>query len=300
VVIILATLLEVGLNLKSTVKFAIGIPWLAVHSFARCPICSGLARTERAYGRLFRVCLDEEACGFGWAGDFPNWIARMGMGLTGSWGGLEQGGQREDYLVRSLSGLGQKSFLLLGVGATRVFRVLKRDGFNVEGADVSVEVVNHWRQSFGDSFFHADNLRSRGKKYDAIICCEVVEHWLKPNEEMQTIRAALSLNGIFAGCTNMRTPHEAVEDGTSPGYMAALGHQAYWTERSFAALAGRYSLGQSAFAKMLKPGVLDGVPNKRLFFVSDDSGLIDQIRKIIPEDGVIPLDAKSYRPNDYT
>jgi SAM-dependent methyltransferase len=263
-----------------------------------CPVCGSASRARRGYGRLFREC---GSCGFIWSHDSREAKADEGMGIVGSWGGPEKGGERDDFLVRFLNeDRPRRRVLLYGTGTTLVFRVLHDEGFDVTGTDISHEVVAYRRQEFGDRFIHADELHGAGGGYDVITACEVFEHLHDPPRWIGTLAANLAPDGVLCGSTNFYPGSGPIEDDQKVGYMSLDGHVAYWSERSFAEAAGRFGLQTEVFELVcpgsVKPDPTFGslFPNKRLFFATRDDDLIARLRELKRAAPILPCDTSDY------
>jgi SAM-dependent methyltransferase len=262
----------------------------------QCPVCSGDSSGRGAYGRRFREC---GLCGFIWCHDFSESVALYGMGLEGSWGGPERGGERDDYMVRFLNeDAVRQRVLIYGAGTTLVFRVLLDDGFDVIGADVSDEVVNYRKQEFGDRFIHTAALESRGGEYDIITACEVFEHFHHPARWISALASNLTPDGVLCGSTNFYSGTGPIEDPTD--YMSAECHVAYWSETSLAEALRPHGLTVELFELVcpgsVKPDLMYNrlVPNKRLFFASRDEAFIDRLRVLKASTPILPCDTSDY------
>ena len=216
-----------------------------------CRICAGSTSVRTGYGRVFLECQD---CGFIFTGDFPELVANLGMGMVGSWGGAEAGGEREDFLVRMLKDdLGKATFLLYGVGSAVVFSVLMSEQLDVFGCDVSKAVIRYRQKEHGrDRFFHPRELRNRRHRFDVVTACEVFEHFHDPRKWISMIVGSLREGGIVCGTTNLY-PGGDIEDGQKVGYMSLKAHQAYWSESSLARAFGADGMKVVSF-QMVCPG----------------------------------------------
>ena len=266
----------------------------------RCPVCDADdSRRRSGYGRVFRECGN---CGFIWCHDSFERKANEGMGLEGSWGGPERGGERDDFLVRFLNDdRERRRVLIYGAGTTLVFRVLLDDGFDVTGADVSNAVVEYRRREFGDRFVTATSLESAASGYDVITACEVFEHLHDPNYWLENLARNLAPDGVLCGSTNFYPGSGPIEDeGSKVGYMGLDGHVAYWSQRSLGFALERLGLELELFELVcpgsVKPDNTFGslFPNKRLFFASRDAELMARLRAIKAETPILPCDTSSY------
>lgn len=263
-----------------------------------CRLCGGATQKRAAYDRLFLQCQD---CGFIFAGDYPKFLNNRGMGLVGSWGGPESGGEREDFLVRMISrDFGLRLHLLYGTGTTAAFPKLLNDGFDVYGCDISKSVVRYRQRNFGKHrFFHVSRLPTKQHVFDTVIACEVFEHFHKPKAQIECIIKSLRPGGILCGCTNFHLGGD-IEDSQKIGYMSLFGHIAYWSERSLAKLLGNYGFGLILF-EMVCPGSVKPdpkygqlFPNKRVFFATNDSHKILYLSKLRDVSPILPIDVSTY------
>lgn len=262
-----------------------------------CGLCGSRCRRRSAYNRVFLEC---SSCGFIFTGDYPEFVAMLGMGMVGSWGGVSKGGEREDFLVRLLHAeFGVRRFLLFGVGATLAFPQLVSEGFDVYGADVSKEVIELRQKEFGHRFFHADHLDAFNGYFDAIIACEVFEHFHRPLFWTNRLIASLGSDGIICGTTNFY-PGGPIEDSQKVGYMSIRGHVAYWSESSLNRAFREGGMGVVLF-EMVCPGSIkpdqkfgDLFPNKRVFFLTRNQVMLQRFRSLKERQPVLPLDTSDY------
>lgn len=206
--------------------------WLAKRTFWRaCPICGSKDPFVRVhgYGRTFLRCPD---CSHLWAHDYSQARAGFGMGMNG-WGGGEPdtGGDTEEFLARfCVERFGSRSILLFGTGPTRAYRILRNEGFDVYGCDVSEDVIAYRQSEFGaDRFFHAKHAKSG--QYDVVIATEVIEHFFNPMASFREIKRLIAPGGIFCGSTGFSRNGE-VDDDSGFGYMRHRGHVIYWSKPS--------------------------------------------------------------------
>ena len=279
--------------------------WYLISTLIRpnCRLCSGTTVRKVGYGRYFLEC---RSCGFIFAGDFPESVAQIGAGMSGSWGDADTGGEREDFLVRFIhKDLEKQSFLLYGVGSTLAFPVLISERFDVYGCDVSESVIEYRQKKYGiDRFFHANKLESIHNKYDVVVACEVIEHLNYPQKAFSTILNCMKLNGILCGTTNFH-PGGDIEDGQKVGYMSFRNHVAYWSEKSMTKLLGNFGMNLITF-EMVCPGSVkpdlkynDLFPNKRVFFASADEDVISFLIELKSKNPILPIDLSDYPHPSY-
>ena len=265
----------------------------------RCPICEGTGTRRVGYGRPFVECA---RCGFLWCHDSPEWVAARGMGLVGSWGGPEKGGERDDFMVRLLNDHGRerRKVLIYGAGTTLVFRVLHDEGFDVYGADIGSDVVAYRNTEFPGRFFHASEIEKSAHGFDIITACEVFEHMHDPVRWINALSSNLAPDGVLCGSTNFYPGDGPIEDGQRIGYMSVGGHVAYWSESALDAALRRLHMQVVVFELVcpgsVKPDLAYGslFPNKRLFFGSRDAALIERLRALKAETPILPCDTSDY------
>lgn len=263
-----------------------------------CRVCGGQTHVRSGYRRRFLEC---GSCGFIFSDDFPEIVARSGMGMVGSWGGADVGGEREDFLVRFLAEtVRAESFLLYGVGSTLAFPVLLSEKFDVYGCDLSPDVIAYREKEFGrERFFHVDELEKKTGRYDAVIACEVFEHFHDPIKWAGMIARSLKEGGVVCGTTNFY-PGGPIEDGQKVGYMSLLGHVVYWSESAMGRLMEQFGMQLVTF-EMVCPGSVkpdlkfnDLFPNKRIFFASSDQRIIEQLLQLKAGNPIMQLDTSDY------
>jgi SAM-dependent methyltransferase len=266
-----------------------------------CPICGSNSDTRHAYKRLFRHC---RSCGFIWSHDFGESVANTGMGLEGSWGGPEHGGERDDFMVRLLNEtVSRRKVLIYGAGTTLAFRVLLSDGLDVTGADVSDDVIRYRQREFPGRFIHATALETSHADYDIITACEVFEHLHDPTRWIASLVANLADDGVLCGSTNFYPGSGPLEDET--GYMSLGGHVAYWSQASLGAILQSFGLDLELFELVcpgsVKPDLMYErlVPNKRLFFASRDVDVMDYLRALKRSTPILPCDTSDYPVTAY-
>jgi 2-polyprenyl-3-methyl-5-hydroxy-6-metoxy-1,4-benzoquinol methylase len=89
----------------------------------------------------------------------------------------------------------------VGCGNGIISRSLGEHGFNVYGIDISEKAIEKAKQL--NKFAHvkfdvlsAEHLISEGKKYNAIICSEVLEHLSEPGDLLKVLYNSISDDGI--------------------------------------------------------------------------------------------------------
>lgn len=108
------------------------------------------------------------------------------------------------------------SILDVGCGNGVISRHLGKFGFNVTGIDVSDKTIEKANalNSFSNVKFikkSAEELMATGKRYDAIICSEVLEHLDHPESLLQVLNKTLSQNGkLIITVPNGKGPRESL------------------------------------------------------------------------------------------
>lgn len=264
-----------------------------------CPVCDTPHPSRRVgYGRPFLQCT---SCGFLWCHDWPTAVETAGMGLAGSWGGPEKGGERDDFLVRLLNeDHKRRRVLIYGAGTTLVFRVLHDEGFDIYGADIGPDVVAYRAREFPGRFLQANDLAISELGFDIITACEVFEHLHEPRRWIGSLVHNLTPNGVLCGSTNFYPGSGSIEDDQRLGYMSTRGHVAYWSATSFDQICGCFGM-QTVVFEMVSPGSVKPdptygmlFPNKRVFFASRDEEIIDRLRTLKETTPILPIDTNDY------
>jgi SAM-dependent methyltransferase len=266
----------------------------------RCLVCGAPSDRRLGYDRSFLQCT---ACGFLWCHDFPAWIASRGMGLEGSWGGPEKGGERDDFLVRFIkeqSDRARQKVLIYGAGTTLVFRVLHDEGLDVYGADIGQDIVDYRTAEFPGRFMHTSELETSEHGFDIITACEVFEHFHDPVRWVGTLARNLAPGGVLCGSTNFYPGHGPIEDDQPTGYMSLTSHVAYWSDTAFAAACEPFGMTTVSFELECPGSVTPDLtygslfPNKRLFFASRDHDFIQRLRETRGSTPVLPCNTADY------
>src|SRR5256885_1115360 len=90
----------------------------------------------------------------------------------------------------------------VGCGNGIISRGLGREGFNVYGIDISERAIEKARDltNLPNVLFDvksAEELVANGKKYNAIICSEVLEHLNEPGKLLHTLYQSLTDDGVL-------------------------------------------------------------------------------------------------------
>lgn len=112
--------------------------------------------------------------------------------------------KRLQFILKTLNSnlLPQAVVLDVGCGNGVISRSLGEAGYNVYGIDVSEKAITKARQlnKFPNVRFDvisAEQLIAEGKKYDAIICSEVLEHLSRPADLLITLYQSLTDAGVL-------------------------------------------------------------------------------------------------------
>ncbi len=253
-----------------------------------CKLCES-KKTDyiHGYGKQFTICSD---CNFIYNNNPDTQKIKKGLGMTAG----EGGGYREYYLSKMLlTDLNFKNFLLYGTGNSPTFEKLLKENINVNGCDISRNVVDIKSEKFGKNKFYLPEEIPVEKKYDAVIAVEVFEHFLDPVDSMSFLVSHLSEKGIICGTTEFYQGGP-IEDENK--YMNAKSHVAYWSLRSMLYLAGQFNMAIEEF-EMIRPGsVLPDEkfgllwPNKRVFFIFNPKFHKDYFEKLKKKSQILPID----------
>ena len=90
----------------------------------------------------------------------------------------------------------------VGCGNGIISRGIGREGFNVFGIDISDKAIEKARSltnmpNVRFEQISAEQLVADGKRYDAVICSEVLEHLNQPEKLLQVLYQSLTDNGIL-------------------------------------------------------------------------------------------------------
>lgn len=258
-----------------------------------CQVCGGETLKVKAYKREFFKC---ESCEFIFTDDYNVALINRGMGMEGSWTGPGGGGYREYFLVKMLyEDLGKRSFLLFGTGNTKTFENLQQEKIDVNGCDISKDVVSYKKQLYGEESFYLPEEIPEPKKYDVIVAVEVFEHFVQPKTSLNLLIKHLEKGGIICGTTNFYDGC-SIEDNNNPGYMSIKSHVAYWNHKSLSKGVEKYGLVVSEF-EMIRPGSVmpdekygQLYPNKRVFFIYEPHTYGDYFQNLSERSPILPID----------
>ena len=112
--------------------------------------------------------------------------------------------KRLNFIIDTLNKKLPKGAVVLDVGCGNgiISRSLGAKGFNVYGIDVSEKAIEKARQlnTYDNVKFDvvsAEQLVIEGKKYNAVICSEVLEHLHQPSLLLKTLKESITDDGIL-------------------------------------------------------------------------------------------------------
>jgi 2-polyprenyl-3-methyl-5-hydroxy-6-metoxy-1,4-benzoquinol methylase len=112
--------------------------------------------------------------------------------------------KRLQFIINTLQNNLPAGAVVLDVGCGNgvISRNLGANGFNVYGIDVSEKAISKAKElnkysNVNFDVVSAEQLIADGKKYNAIICSEVLEHLNKPSDLLKTLHQSLTDNGVL-------------------------------------------------------------------------------------------------------
>ncbi len=112
--------------------------------------------------------------------------------------------KRLQFIINTLQNNLPAGAVVLDVGCGNgvISRSLGAQGFNVYGIDVSNKAISKAKElnkysNVNFDVISAEQLIDDGKKYNAIICSEVLEHLNKPGDLLKTLHQSLTDNGVL-------------------------------------------------------------------------------------------------------
>ncbi|MEP6711834.1 MAG: methyltransferase domain-containing protein [Ferruginibacter sp.] len=126
--------------------------------------------------------------------------------------------KRLNFILATLKDKLPKGSVVLDVGCGNgvISRSLGQNGYNVLGIDVSEKAIEkaislNSLPNVSFKVLSAEQLVTEGKKYDAVICSEVLEHLHKPEVLLNTLYQSLSDNGaLIVTVPNGKGPRESL------------------------------------------------------------------------------------------
>lgn len=101
------------------------------------------------------------------------------------------------FLVKFMKG---KDFLDIGCNIGFGAEAARSYGLNATGIDVSPDAIQHAKRLFPDNNYYnmtSTGLAEQGKKFDLILCCEVIEHLTDVHGFMKSIKKLLKKDGLL-------------------------------------------------------------------------------------------------------
>jgi 2-polyprenyl-3-methyl-5-hydroxy-6-metoxy-1,4-benzoquinol methylase len=112
--------------------------------------------------------------------------------------------KRLQFIIETLKNKLPENAVVLDVGCGNgvISRSLGSYGFNVYGIDVSKKAIEKAKQlnsltNVKFDLLSAEQLVAEGKKYNAVICSEVLEHLIEPEKLLNVLYQSLSDDGIL-------------------------------------------------------------------------------------------------------
>lgn len=179
---------------------------------------------------LFTVCLDCEYC-FCPENytdnnkNLPKPISSMGLKVPRIGDGVSPG--REYFMaVHAVGLLGKEGIkvLIFSPGASKDHILIRRNNFV---AQCSITDIGNFQDS--EDFIPIDTK----EKFDIVVVCEVVEHFMKPRQEFSRLFSYLNKDGLLIISTNIRQD----TDLGSTTYPFLTGHTSYYSGTSLIHIA---------------------------------------------------------------
>lgn len=145
--------------------------------------------------------------------------------------------------IKKILLLNKKARILeVGSGLGYFTYSLKKDGYNIQGLDISQNAVNEASAKFGD-FYICDDLHrfaeSNLESFDLVIMTEVIEHFNEPKEFVKSINKLLKKNGSFV----FTTPNKSFYPNAVSWYTETPPVHCWWfSEKSIEQLASDLSM----------------------------------------------------------
>lgn len=258
-----------------------------------CRVCQARSDSfDISFGKLWFRCRE---CGFLQAqlsGTLYDGLGQ-GEGLTAGTG-VGGGGYREYFLSKLLHDeLALPSILLYGTGNTPTFSRLLGEGLDVYGCDVSRDLIDVRKQTYGDSrFFHADEL-PEDVQFDVIVAVEVLEHFPAPLRALRLLKRHCTVRGVLTGTTDF---YDGSPISDHP-YLKPLLHVAYWSETSLRTAGDLIGLPHLQLFELVCPGSVKpdekfGAlwPRKRVFFMYSSQEYDKYFSKLRKGHPILPID----------
>ena len=265
-----------------------------------CDICHNKRyKIRNAYNRLFLEC---DVCNLVVCRDLPYFIQDIGMGRYGMIDGEPSGGFFDHYLSKYAStNFNSEQIVIFGAGVTLAPIQLKLLNISVSICDVSKQTRNYWH----NKGFKAFNSLNSNLNADAIIACEVIEHFNKPRLQIINLLESVGKDGVICGTSDFYNGSDIYEGENKIGYMSWKGHNTYWNQKSL-----RYLLDDTGYElvtfKAICPGEfvkfpLDDElhPNKTFFFITKNKKYMELLNAEKEKNKTLPFDSRVYESENY-
>lgn len=133
--------------------------------------------------------------------------------------------------------------LEIGSGLGYLTYSLRKEGYSIQGLDISTEAVEQAKNNFGDFYMSGDvheYAEENPNSYDIVILTEVIEHIEKPMAFIGSIKKLVKENGNILITTPNKTiiPIDVIWDSEAPPV-----HHWWFSEKSLEYIAETLSLG---------------------------------------------------------
>lgn len=179
-----------------------------------------------------------------------------------------------------------KNILIFGAGQSMDHKHLKKEYSEV---DVKITDLKNFQQH--ENFIELTS----SEKFDVVIACEVIEHFLNPKEDFALLLNKLNPSGLLICSTDIRKSNEDNISKTTYPFM--LGHTSYYTGKSLIGIIKNidetYTIDFRAPEKIGK--------YKRYVFISKDSDCIQGVSSYFSEFKFAPCEpaGKSLNPRKW-
>ena len=285
---------------KFLVKLFFEIFWrIQVYYFKpNCDICFNKKyKIRNVYNRLFIEC---NICNLVVCRDLPYFIQNIGMGKYGMKDDIPAGGFFDHYLSNfARKYFNSEKIVIFGAGVTLAPIQLNLLKIKVYICDVSRQTRNFWKNK-GFKVFNSLDFNA-----DAVIACEVIEHFNKPRLQITNLLESVGKMGVICGTSDFYNGSDIYEEGNKIGYMSMKGHNAYWNQKSLSYLLDEKGYELITF-QVICPG--KGVkssedeefhPNKTIFFITKNKRILDILNEEKMKNSVLPFDERFYESKNY-
>lgn len=119
------------------------------------------------------------------------------------------------------AGMSCKNILIFGAGQSMDHKHLKKEYSEI---DVKITDLKNFQQH--ENFIDITS----ASKFDVVIACEVIEHFLTPKEDFVLLLSKLNPKGLLICSTDIRKSH--ADNISKTTYPFMLGHTSYYTGKS--------------------------------------------------------------------